>query len=112
MTTALFAVFIILMFGVSILIWRLLFAKALRAVVGAFREHGARSAKSAATLEELGFAKPRGAFGKAFRPRDYRAQALRMLAQQSIVLPASEGKFYLSEDALDSSRLKSFAKIT
>jgi hypothetical protein len=89
---------------------RHLYRKALRDLVSLFRELGATSSVRAAAPDELGLT--RGSpFDRMFRLRDYRPQALRVLGQANIVRATEEGKLYLSEEELERSPVKSFARI-
>jgi hypothetical protein len=110
MATAAALVFIILMLVAALYFWRSLVRKALREVVSVFRERGATDATRATTLEGLGLVQ-RGILGRVFRRRDYRPQALRLLGQENVIRTTEEGRLYLSEDALEHSQLKRFAKI-
>jgi hypothetical protein len=101
---------IVLLVGGAIYLWRFLLQKGVRRVVAQFREKGATDVKKAKTLTELGLVRP-GMLGRAFRPRDYRYQALRMLADERVIMKTDQERFFLSEDGLRVSRLKRFAKI-
>ncbi|NLO28581.1 MAG: hypothetical protein GX113_10470 [Actinobacteria bacterium] len=85
--------------------------KAMRQVVSLFRAQGATSPKTAKTLEELGLAKSGNPFDSLFKPRDYRPYALRALGQADVLRPGPQGSLYLSEEELDRSPLKGFARI-
>ena len=111
MTTALA---LVLIFGLLILalvyIPRFLVRKALRQIVALFRAREATSATSATTLEELGLV--RGSpLDRMFKMRDYRPNALSLLQQSGIIRVTETGRVYLSEDALENSPVKGFARI-
>ena len=89
---------------------RFLTSRAVRVVVSIFRQHNATSPTTAATLEELGLGQ-KGLREKMFRSRDYKPYALRMLVQADIIRATEEGKVYLSEEALENSPTKEFARI-
>ena len=110
MVNAIAIIIIVLLVVLAFLTWRFLFQKAVRNVVKIFRLSGAVSAKKAKTLTELGLA-PKPILQRVFRPRDYKPQALRLLDQEGCIKLADEGKVWLSEEALQRSRLKQFAKI-
>ncbi|MBN1321721.1 MAG: hypothetical protein JXA87_12885 [Thermoleophilia bacterium] len=112
MTTTLVLVLVLaLLVAAAIYLPRYRLRKALRHVVSSFRAQGATSPKSAKTLEELGLAQGGNPFDAVLRPRDYRPYALRALGQADILRAIPQGKLYLSEDELDRSPLKGFAKI-
>ena len=104
-------VIIVLMIVVAVYTSRLLAARAMRSVVAVFRQHGAVNAKKATTLRELGLVPRRSMFGGFFRTRDYRQTAMRILEQNGIIKPAEGQRYYLSEEALNNSRVKTFANI-
>lgn len=84
---------------------RFLLKRAIRTVVATFRGRGAVSAKKAATAESLGLARG-GVMDRMFRMRDYRPDALRLLAQAGIVKTTEDGRLYLSEEELGRSTVK------
>jgi hypothetical protein len=87
-----------------------LLKNALRQVVSAFRNHAALNPKSATTLEELGLA-PRVGLNFRFGLRDFRPQALSVLAQAGVVRTTDEGLFWMSETELEHSPVKTYARI-
>jgi hypothetical protein len=100
---------ILAMVAVAILLSRFLFRRAVRKVVSVFRQVGATSPTTAATVEELGLVPP-GIFERVGRLRDYRPEALRLLVQAGVVKETQQGRLYLSEDALEQSSLKGFTQ--
>jgi hypothetical protein len=112
MTTALILILIIVVGLVgAVYLSRFKLKRAMRLVVFVFRTGGATSPKTAKTLEELGLAVRGGLFNNMFKPRDYRPYALRALSQANILRALDDGRVYLSEDELEHSTLKDFAKI-
>ena len=111
MTTVLVMVLLIVaLIAALIYIPRVLMRRAIRSVVSLFRERGATGPTSATTLEELGLVRG-GPLDRMFRPRDYRPQALRLLAEGKIIRTTEEGRVYLSEEELEHSPVKRFARI-
>jgi hypothetical protein len=108
--TVVLALILVLLVVASIYVSRFLSLRAVRVVVSTFRKQGAIDAESARSLEELGLVRARLLEGM-FRGRDYRPQALRLLAQAEIIRPVEGGRFYLSEPALENSRIKKVARI-
>jgi hypothetical protein len=111
MPTAIAILVIVLMAAGAYYLWRFMLARALRAVVSAFRQHKATDAKRAVTLEALGLQQRKGLFGPFFKARDHRQTAMRVMAQEGIIRMAEGERFYLSEDALAQSRVKRFAHL-
>jgi hypothetical protein len=89
---------------------RFLTKKALRDVVALMRKEGATNPKGAKTLMELGLER-KNVFDRMFSRRDFRPGALRMLAQANIVRAIEGDRVYLSEDELEHSPVKQFARI-
>jgi hypothetical protein len=89
---------------------RFLLKKAMRNVVSLFRERGAISPMRATTPEELGLV-PGSPFDRVLGRRDYRPNALRLLGQANIIRTTEESKLYLSEEELEHSPAKRFARI-
>jgi hypothetical protein len=108
--TMVLVLILVLLVVAAIFVSRFLSLRALRVVVSGFRKQGAIDANSAKTLVELDLVRARLLDGM-FRGRDYRPQALRLLARAEIVKPAEGGRFYLSESALENSRIKKVAGI-
>ena len=110
MVNAIAIIVIVLLVVIIFATWRYLFQKAIRTVVKIFRQNGAVSAKTAMTLTDLGLA-PKPMLQRMFRARDYKPQALRLLDQEGCIKLAEAGKVWLSEEDLQRSRLKQFARI-
>ena len=99
------AVIIILILAALIFIPRLLMKRAFSNVIKIFRQHNAINDKNAKTIDELGL-RPPTFTQRMFRARDYKPQALDFLIKAEIVQMTEDGKLYLSEDKLASSKLK------
>lgn len=108
MTNAIFIVVFIAVIVVAFFLWRFLMQRAIRAVIRIFRENGATSAKNAKTLTEMGLA-PKPWIQRAFRARDYKPQALRLLDQTGCIKLAEAGRVWLSEETLKTSHLRQYA---
>lgn len=108
MTTAAAVAAILLLLAAAVYLSRYLLKRAVRGVVAVFRAEGATDPERAATLEELGLARG-GMFDRMFRLRDYRPNALRLLAQANVVRATDAGKVYLSEAQLAGSQVAKFA---
>ena len=112
MTTTLILVLVLaVLVAVAVYVPRYRLRKAIRQVVSSFRTQGATSPKTAKTPEELGLAKSGNPFDAVLKPRDYRPYALRALGQADVLRPGPRGSLYLSEEELDRSPLKGFARI-
>jgi hypothetical protein len=105
---------VVLMLGalliVMIYVPRLLLRKATRDVVSLFRGRGATSPTNATTLEQLGIVR-RSRLERLTRLRDYRPYAVRLLTNTNVVRTTEEGTMYLSEETLEHSPVKKFARI-
>ena len=88
-----------------IFIPRLLMMRAFSSVIKIFRENNAINEKNAKTIDELGL-RPPTFTQRMFRTRDYKPQALDLLRRADIVQMTEDGKLYLSEEKLASSKLK------
>ncbi len=110
-TTVLFIVVILVgaLIGASF-VSRHLMSTAVRKVITVFRERGAVTPAKALTAQELGLAR-RGVMEGMFRMRDYRPNAVQLLARADIVRPTEDGRLYLSEETLAQTRMKDFAKL-
>ena len=101
---ALFIILMIVAFGLVLFIlpqWRL--RRAISQVIRIFREHNAFSIKNAKTNDELGI-RQRGITEGMFKIRDYKVHALDVLIRSEIIQMTEDGKLYLLEDKLISSR--------
>jgi hypothetical protein len=100
---------VLLLLG-AVYLSRFLIKKAMRDVVSVFRRRGALNPKGALTAEDLGLVKGRFT-DRMFRVRDYKPDALRLLAQANVVKITEDGRLYLSEAELADSTVKRFAGI-
>lgn len=94
----------------SFFLWRLLIRRAMRVVVGIFREHKALTPESAAPLEKMGLQDHKPVMGM-IKFGDYRQTAMQVFAQDCIIMTTGDERYFLSEDALARSRWHAFAKI-
>jgi len=97
-------VIIIAALGVFLIVPRWLMSRAMKKVVRIFRDHGATNAKNARTAAELRLTPP-SFVQRMSRTRDYKPQALNFLIKSEIIQITEDGKLYLSEDSLASSRI-------
>lgn len=77
--------------------------RAIRSVIRIFEHHNAIGVKGAKPIEELGLA-PKPMLLRMIKPRDYKAQALQILMRSDIVQTTEDGKFYLSEESLTTTK--------
>jgi hypothetical protein len=77
--------------------WRI--KRAVRQVIGIFRQHNALDKKTAKTIDELGL-RPRGYIESMLHTRDFKPHALDGLIRLGIVKSTEGGRLYLVEDAL------------
>jgi hypothetical protein len=101
---------IIALFAVLILVPRMMLKRAVRKVVKQFRREGAISPETAKTAAELRLPQG-GIFAGMGRFRDYRPYAVRLLGQAEIILGTEKGGLYLSEEKLEGSPVKKFARL-
>ena len=94
---------IVAMIGLPVIFMR----RAIPAVIRIFREHNAIKANAAKTPDELGF-KSRTILERMWKPRDYKTQALQLLRNADIIKMTEDGKLYLSEEDLMSSRWRGY----
>jgi len=101
-------IFIIVIVVIAVLglfvIPRILVKRAVNQVISILRQHNATSAKTAKTVDELKLA-PRSFFEGMLKVRDYKPFALDMLQKANIVRLTEDGKLYLSEETLATSKL-------
>lgn len=107
MTNVIVVIVIILVVVLAFYLWRFMLIRAIRTVVGLFRNRDAVTSKNAVTLESLGL-EPVPLMRRLFRPRDYKQPALQLLGQQGIIKMVEGPKFYLDESALKDSSLTRF----
>lgn len=87
---------LLLLLGLSLQISRFMAQRAVCTIIGIFQQHNAVGVNGAKTLEQLGLANQ-----PFFRIlRDYRPYAFQILAQNSIIQPTEDGRFFLSEEML------------
>jgi hypothetical protein len=83
---------------------RFLLTRAIKKVVGAFRDNNALTAAKAMSLEDLGLVKRGMLQFEALR--DYRPMALQLLIRSNIIQQTKSGHFFLSEETLAQSMIK------
>ena len=107
--TELKAIIVIALFVISILavvfVSRFMINRAIRSVILLFRQYDAVTVRSARTIDELGL-KPKSMAGMLLRPRDYKLTTLQILMNASIIQMTEDGRLYLAEDQLETSRWK------
>jgi hypothetical protein len=96
-------VVVLLLLGMFI-IPRWLLKRAISKVIRVFRVRNASGVENARTLEELGLG-PKNVMQVMFRGRDYRQYALDVLIRAEIIRVTEDGRLYLSEEKLLTSRL-------
>jgi len=105
MNDILFLVLVIIVALVALLLVpRWLVSRAAKKVVRIFQDHGAVNEKNARTADELGLTPP-GFLQRMARTRNYKPQALNILINAEIVQITEDGRLYLVEDRLASTRL-------
>ena len=82
--------------------WRM--NRVISQVIQIFREHSAFSIKSARTGDELGFRR-QGMMEGILTRRDYKRYALMALIKAEIIQTTEDGRLYLSEERLISSKI-------
>ena len=104
MNTAILILAIIALFGLAFLIsnWRTKLA--ISQIMDIFRKANAVGIKNAKTAYELGL-EPKRMYMR-LGLRDYKPRALQLLQQADVVKMTGDGKLYLSEETLASSKLK------
>ncbi|MDY6825586.1 MAG: hypothetical protein SVV67_00180 [Bacillota bacterium] len=80
---------------------------AMKAVIKIFRAHDATDIQHARTSAELQL-NPKKFVERLFTLRDYKPDALKVLMESGVIKSTEEGKLFLSETALNNSKLKSF----
>jgi hypothetical protein len=104
--TLLIVVFVLAAFAGGVFyLSRYLFRRAVRSVISLFRKEGATSPSTATTPEKLGIVQA-GYFDRAFKLRDYRPYALRLLGEANIIRRTEDGTLYLSEEELERSPVR------
>jgi hypothetical protein len=96
-----FLISIALLLGISFLLTR----RAAFQVINIFRKNNAIGKHNAKTIDDLGL-RPLSFTQRMFRPRNYKPQALKVLAEAQIIQVTEEGKFYISEEKLNDFLMK------
>lgn len=102
--TAIIVILIIIGLAAIFFVPYILTRRAVRQVVNAFRNQNATDSQTAKTLAELRL-QQKGMLQRQMTTRDYKPTALNLLVEAKVVLTTEDGKYYLSEAALASSRL-------
>ena len=89
----------------AIMIPKLLIERAIHSVLQIFRDKGAITNKNAMTIDELGL-KPGVFMDRFYRLRDYKPYALQILIGSNVIQMTGDGKLFLSEQELASSKWK------
>jgi hypothetical protein len=104
MSDTLFLVLMVVIFILVIVFlpqWLVL--RAVPKVIRIFRQHNAVGIKNAKTIEELGL-KPPTLFDRMYKLRDYKPRALQFLIGVNIIQMTEDGKLYLDEENLATTR--------
>jgi len=82
--------------------------KAVKQIIEIFREKGALDPGSAMSRRELGLLslKEQSFAERALKPRDYKVYAFDVMFNLNIIRSTDDEKYYLSEQALQSSKLE------
>ncbi len=99
----LYTVFIVVAIILIFLIPSIKLRSAISAVLKAFREQNAVSSENAKYNIELGII-PQTVFDRFIKNRDYKPQALQTLIDAEIVQVTDDGRLYLREDKLESTK--------
>ena len=94
-------IFILLMVVVPPLLVR----RAIPSVIRLFRQHNAVGSRNAKAIHELGL-KPRTMIERMLKGVDYRPAALQLLIKAGVIQITEDGKLYLSEENLASTKWK------
>ncbi len=104
MNTAIFILVLAVIFILGVFVLpQILIRRAARSVMRILEQHNAVGVKGAKTIEELGLA-PKNMLQRIFKQRDYKPQALQALINADIVQTTEDGKLYLSEESLTTTR--------
>ena len=103
-TTTYIVLVIIVALAALIFIPRWMISRAIKKVIKIFRYHSAINEKNARTAGELGLTPPTF-MQRMSRTRDYKPQALNILIKAEIIKTTDDGRLYLSEDRLATTRL-------
>ena len=103
--SALILVILVALFLLAIwLIPQWMLKRAMRQVIRIFRERNATNANNAKTIDELGL-KPRSIMQNMLRGRDYKPYAVEIMVKAQVIQITEDGRLYLSEEKLSSSKL-------
>lgn len=99
------------MFAFGALLLRFFMDRAIRGVIKTFREKGALDPVNAKPKSELGLksSAETSFIDGLFKMRDYKPYIFDSMLQLAIVRETEDGKYYLSEQTLQSSNLSKFA---
>ena len=103
--TTIIVILVVLMLFVMFVLPQLLLRRAIPSVIRIFRQGKAVGIENAKTVEELGL-KPKSMAQAIFRGREYKITALQVLRNANIIQGTEDGKLYLSEKDLSSSKWK------
>lgn len=84
---------------------QIILRRAISSVIRAFRQNKAIGPQNARTIDELGL-RPRSLVQSIFRGTQYKTTALLVLRNAGVIVTTEDGKLYLSEENLSSSRYK------
>jgi len=82
---------------------RLMINRAIHAVIRILRQNNAVTIRDAKTTEELGL-NPKTFMEQALKLRDYKPYALQILRNADIIQTTEDGRLYLDEDQLQTSK--------
>ena len=103
-----------LLFIVALLVLALFYSKAqsknaCREIIKIMIDNNALDEESAKTQDELGLAPPTFV-QRLSRRRDYKPMTLQMLMQMGIIQMADDGRIFLSEESMNSTKIKDYIK--
>ena len=104
MNTVVFILVLVVIFILGAFVLpQFLIRRAIRSVMRIFEQHNAIGVKGAKPIEELGLG-PKPLLQRMFKARDYKPRALQLLMRSDIVQVTEDGKLYLSEESLTTTR--------
>ncbi len=103
--TTIIVILAVFLLFVMFVLPQLLLRRAIPSVIRIFRQGNAVGIQNAKTVEELGF-KPKSIAQAIFSGRDYKITALQVLKNANVIQGTEDGKLYLSEANLSSSKWK------
>jgi len=103
--------FVAALVGLGFLLLRFMMDRAIKQVIKTFREKGALDPENAKTGPELGLksASETKITDGIFKPRDYKPYVFDSLFQLNIIRITDDGRYYMSEQTLQSSNLSKYA---